>query len=78
MDETFNTYRQYIPKAKISFVNTCSDFYKPSYKLDGILIRDLNIWADFVLGLDFYVTNNGGCFITRDWVLLAKNILRPQ
>ena len=31
-----------------------SEFYKPTYTMDKIWVKDLNISADFVLGLDFY------------------------
>lgn len=74
MDETYNTYTKYIPRAKVKFIITCEKLYQPSYKLDEILLRDLNIRADFVLGLDFMVQNNGGCFVTKDWVIFASNI----
>ena len=74
LDGTYNTYTDYIPKAKISFINTCEKFYQPSYTLSEILVRDLNIKADFVLGLDFMVQNNKGSLITKNWVIFASNI----
>ena len=59
MDGTHNIYRYYIDKAQISFLNTCSKFYKPIYKMDKIWVRDLDIRVDFVLGLDFILYNKG-------------------
>ena len=69
MDGTHNIYRYYIDKAQVSFLNTCSKFYKPTYKMDKIWVRDLDIRVDFVLGLDFILYNKGGTLITKDGIL---------
>lgn len=73
MDGTHNIYRYYIDKAQISFINTCSEFYKPTYKMDNIWVRNLDIRVDLVLGLDFILHNKGGTLITKDEILFMKN-----
>jgi len=74
MDGTHNIYKHYIDKSQISFINTCLDFYKPSYKVDKSWVRDLNINVDFVLGFSFMLHNNGSCLISRDGVIFFKNL----
>ena len=74
MDGTHNIYKHYIDKAQISFLNTCSRFCKPTYKMDKIWVRDLDIRVDFVLGLDFILHNKAGTLITKDGILFMKNI----
>ena len=74
MDGTYNTYQHYIGKTQVSFINTCNNFYKPTYTLDRVWVRDLNINIDFVLGLKFMIQNNGGTLITRDGVIFFKQL----
>ncbi|KAG5578188.1 hypothetical protein H5410_058322, partial [Solanum commersonii] len=74
MDGSSNIYKHNVSNAQISFLNTCVDFYKPTYKLEKIWVRDLNIRIDFVLGLDFLLHNNGSCLLTRDRVIFSKNM----
>jgi len=73
MDGSSNVYKHYVSNAQISFLNTCAEFYKPTYRLEKIWVRDLNIRVDFVLGLDFLLPNNGSCLLTRDGVIFSKN-----
>lgn len=74
IDGSFNVYRHYVNRETISFVNICDSFYKPSYKLDKIWVSDLNIGVDFILGLDFLLQNNGSCHLSRDEVVLSRNM----
>lgn len=69
MDGTYNLYEFYIENASMSFHNT---FYKPSYPVNRILVRDLDINADFVIGLNFIFQDNGGCILTRYGVVFFK------
>ena len=69
MDGTHNVYIHYIDKAHVSFLNTCSEFYKPTYRMDKIWVRDLNISVYFVLGLDFILYNKGRTIITSDGII---------
>lgn len=50
MDGTHNIYEYYIDKAQISFQNTCNEFYKPTYNVYKILVQDLDIKTDLVIG----------------------------
>ena len=74
MDGSQNIYNYYIEKAQISFLNTCNKFYNPVYNVNKILARDLNIGSDFVIGLRFCIQNKGGCLLTRDGIMLFKNL----
>jgi len=72
MDGTYNLYEYYVDNAEISFKNTCNTFYNPTYKVDRMLVRNLDIKADLVVGLNFIFQDNGGCILTRDGVVFFK------
>jgi len=78
MDESSNIYRHYVSNAQISFLNTCANFYKPTYRLEKIWVRYLKIRIDFILGLDFLLHNNGSCLLTRDGVIFSKNMTQTS
>lgn len=73
MDGSYNIYDYYIEKAQISFLNTCNEFYNPTYNAHKILARYLNIKTYFVIGLHYLLQNRGGCLITRDGIMLFRN-----
>lgn len=78
MDETYNTYEYYIERAKISFQNTCNNFYNPSFNVQKILVRDLNIQAECIIGLNFIFQDLSSCLITRDGVVFFKQTTYTQ
>ena len=74
MDGTHNVYIHCIDKTPFSFLNTCSEFNKPTYKMGKIWVRDLNISVDFALELEFILFNKGATIITSDRNFFLKSI----
>ncbi|PSS23891.1 Reverse transcriptase/Ribonuclease [Actinidia chinensis var. chinensis] len=75
MDGKLHSYdTELVPGAMISF-KTNRDQFSTEYTLPQTWVRNLNVSSDFIIGLTFLLNQNGGIFISKDYLQLRKNTL---
>ncbi|XP_057486650.1 uncharacterized protein LOC130783343 [Actinidia eriantha] len=75
MDGKLHSYdTELVPGAMISFKTNCDQF-STEYTLPQAWVRNLNVSSDFIIGLTFLLNQNGGIFISKEYLQLRKNTL---